>query len=209
VVNNPDLEKEMRKTAAKFLLGTTFLALGIGMVTASSGSTGMADVKDGVQAIADALAKGDTEGAKKLAADAAKNGSVEDAMHLFGLRKASSSKGFGVGEAPGKVTPDGIEAKIMGFSKKAPTKAAVTKDADALMMMAYRAAAVAEIALKKAPEKDMGEKKVKDWNTWATSMRDGSLELAEALKAKDPAKVKTAASKVYSSCSSCHGVFRD
>ncbi|HEV8062431.1 MAG TPA: cytochrome c [Gemmataceae bacterium] len=199
----------MRRMAAKFILGAALLALGMGVVTASDSNAGMADVRDGVQAIADALAKGDTEGAKKLAAEQAKNTSVEDAMHLFGLRKAGKSKGYGVGDEPGKILPDGIEAKVMAFSKKAPTKAVVSKDADAYVKMAYRAAAVAEIALNKAPEKDMGDKKVKDWNTWATNMRDGSLELAEALKAKDPAKVKTAAYKAYSSCSSCHGVFRD
>jgi hypothetical protein len=198
----------MRKAVAKFIFGAMFLALGIGVVTAGNGSGNTADLKAGVQAIADALAKGDSEGAKKLADDLAKGASVEDAMHLFGLRKAGKP-GFGVGEDAGKITPDGIDAKIMNFSKKAPTKAVVTKDADAYLKMAYRTAAVAEIALKKAPAKDMGEKKVKDWNTWATGMRDGSLELADAIKAKDPAKVKTAASKIYSSCSSCHGVFRD
>jgi Cytochrome C' len=196
----------MKKAAAKLILGAALLAAGLGVVTASSSSAEMADLKGGVQAIADALAKGDAEGAKKLAADLAKNTSVEDAMHLFNLR---AKKGFGVGETAGKFSPDGIEGKINNFSRKAPPKADVTRDGDALAKMAYRTAAVAEIALKKAPEKDMGDKKVKDWNTYATNMRAGSLELADAFKAQDPAKVKAAASKVASSCSSCHGTFRD
>jgi hypothetical protein len=169
----------------------------------------MADIKDNVQAIADALAKGDTAGAEKMAADLAKGTSVEDAMHLFGLRKAAKSKGYGVGDAAGKITPDGIEAKILNFSKKAPAKAAVTKDGEALVTMAYRTAAIAEFAIKKAPEKDMPGKKVSDWKMWAGEMKTSALDLAAALKDQDPAKIKTAASKLSSSCSNCHGVFRD
>ena len=196
----------MRKEAAKLVLGAALLAVGIGAVTAGNGSAGMADLKDGVQAIADALAKGDADGAKKLAADVAKNASVEDAMHLFALR---TKKGFGVGDKAGKSSPDGIEAKITNYNRKAPTKADLVKDADALTKMAYRTAAVAEVVLKKAPDKDMGDKKVKDWKTWAENMNTGGIELADAIKAQDPAKVRTAAAKIFSSCSSCHGVFRD
>lgn len=199
----------MRKAAVKVILGAACLALGIGMLSVTESTAGMADIKDNVQAIADALAKGDTAGAQKLAADMAKGSSVEDAMHLFGLRKTAKAKGYGVGDAPGKITPDGIEAKVLNFSKKAPAKAAVIKDADALVQMAYRTAAIAEFAIKKAPEKDMGEKKVKDWNKWANDMKSSSLDLAAALKAQDPAMIKSAASKLSSSCSSCHGVFRD
>lgn len=199
----------MKKAAVKLILGVACLALGICLLAVSQSSAGMADIKDNVQAIADAYAKGDTATAEKLASEMAKGTSVEDAMHLFGLRKAGKSKGFGVGDAPGKITPDGIEAKILNFSKKAPAKAAVTKDSEPLVAMAYRTAAIAEFALKKAPEKDMGEKKVKDWQKWATEMKSSALDLASALKAQDPAMIKTAASKLSSSCSSCHGVFRD
>jgi hypothetical protein len=186
----------MKRAAAKLILGVAFLAASIGVVTAGNDPAGMADLKSGIQAVADAFAKGDAEGASKQAADVAKSGSVEDAMHLFGLR---AKKGFGVGDAAGKFTPDGIEAKVMGYSKKAPTKADLTKDSDALAMLAYRTAAIAEFVLKKAPEKDMGDKKVKDWNTYATNMRTGGLELADAIKGQDPAKVKPAAAKIFSS----------
>jgi Cytochrome C' len=196
----------MKREAVKLILGVTILAASIGVVIAGANPTAMADLKSGLQAVADSFAKGDADGASKQAADVAKSASVEDAMHLFGLR---TKKGFGIGDAAGKFTPDGIEAKIMGYSKKAPTKADIAKDADVLAMMAYRTAAIAEFALKKAPEKDMGDKKVKDWNTYATNMRSGALELADAIKAQDGAKVKPAAAKVFSSCSSCHGTFRD
>ena len=195
----------MKRDLVKLTLAAAFLVASIGVVTAGNNAAPLADLKSGIQGIADSFAKGDADGASKQAADIAKSANVEDAMHLFGLR---TKKGFGIGDA-GKFTPDGIEAKIMGYSKKAPTKADIAKDTDALAMMAYRTAAIAEVVLKKAPEKDMGDKKVKDWNTYATNMRSGALELADALKAQDSAKVKPAAAKVFSSCSSCHGTFRD
>ena len=75
--------------------------------------------------------------------------------------------------------------------------------------MAYRTAAIADVVAKKAPEKDMGDKKVKDWTTWSANMKTASVDLAGALKAQDPAKVKAASSKVYQNCTQCHGVFRD
>jgi hypothetical protein len=196
----------MKREAVRLILGVAFLAASIGVVMAGNNPADSADLKVGIQSVADIFAKGDADGASKKAADVAKGASVEDAMHLFGLR---AKKGYGVGDAAGKFTPDGIEGKINNFSKKAPTKADLTKDADALAMMAYRTAAIAEVVLKKAPEKDMGDKKVKDWNTYATNMRSGALELADAIKAQDAAKVKPAAAKVFSSCSSCHGTFRD
>ena len=93
------------------------------------------------------------------------------------------------------ITPDGIDAKIMNFSRKAPAKAAIEKDAAALIQMAYRTAAIADVVAKKAPEKDMGDKKVKDWTTWSANMKTASVDLAGALKAQDPAS-KAASSKV-------------
>ena len=191
----------MRRQLTKLMLGLAVLAMGIGAVTASSTPGNMADLKAGVQAIADALAKGDEAGAQKLAADLAKTASVEDAMHLFAPK---ARKGYGVGTGV-----MAIEAKLTNFSKKAPPKADVAKDSDALIQMAYRTAAISDVVLKKAPEKDMGEKKVKDWTTWAENMKKGSLDLAEAVKEQDSAKIRTAAQKVTGSCASCHGVFRD
>jgi hypothetical protein len=199
----------MRRQLTKLILGGAFLALGIGAVTASTGPASMADLKESVQAIADALAKGDEAGAQKLAADVAKTASVEDAMHLFGLRKGATSKAYGVGATPKAITPDGIEAKINNFKAKAPAKAAIEKDAEAFIQMAYRTAAISEVVAKKAPEKDMGDKKAKDWITWSNNMKAASLDLASALKATDPAKIRAAASKINQSCTQCHGVFRD
>jgi hypothetical protein len=207
---NTPKEISMGRQVARLVLGGALLVLGFGALAMGGNSLEMADMKGDVQKIADAFAKGDEEGAKKLAAEAAKTIEMDPLMHLFSVRgKGGKSKGFGVGEKAGSITPDGIEQKIMNFSKKAPTKAVVTKEGEDLLKMAYRSAAIAEIALQKAPAKDMGDKKKKDWIAWAEGTRAGSLELADALKSQDLTKIKTAAAKVTTNCNNCHGTFRD
>src|SRR5262249_29943710 len=134
----------------------------------------------------------------------------EDVMNLMALRKAGSKKfAFGVGDVPGKITPDGIEAKIMGLGRKAPPAKTLENESPALVKMAYRVAAISKVAQTKVPEKDEGMKKRKDWIEWSQSMETTAKELAEAAKGKDPSKVKTAAAKLNSNCNNCHGTFRD
>ena len=60
------------------------------------------------------------------------------------------------------------------------------------------------VATAKAPEKDEGAKKKKDFLEWAADMKKGAEELATAAKAKDPQKVKTAAASLNSACNNCH-----
>jgi cytochrome c556 len=65
------------------------------------------------------------------------------------------------------------------------------------------------VAKAKAPEKDEGAKKKKDYLEWAGDMKKAAQELAAAAKAKDPQKVKVAAATLNNACNNCHGVFRD
>src|SRR5438270_111018 len=57
----------------------------------------------------------------------AKSGDLGDFMNLF---KPRTKKGIGVGDKPGAVIPDGIEAKLMGLNKRVDP-ADVTKNAAA------------------------------------------------------------------------------
>src|SRR5438270_615727 len=103
--------------ATLFLVGGWFLA---------SSSRGVADdkgnIRDAVDKVADALAKGDSAQANSLAADIAKSNELEEVMNLTGLRKPTSKKPvFGIGDTPGAITPDGIEAKISNLARKAPS----------------------------------------------------------------------------------------
>jgi cytochrome c' len=131
---------------------------------------------------------------------------VIDVMNLLRLR-SKGGLGFGLKPTPGPT--DGIEAKVMALAKRALPAAAMAKEADDIERMAYLMAAISDVSEAHTPKKKTGDKDPKDWATWTQDMREGSLELAEAAKAKNAAAVKTAASKLNSSCNSCHGVFRD
>ena len=63
-------------------------------------------------------------------------------------------------------------------------------------MTPARIAAIAAVAKLKAPEKDEGAKKKKDWLEWADSMHKDAAALAAAIKTKDTSAVKNAAVKL-------------
>ena len=49
----------------------------------------------------------------------------------------------------------------------------------------------------------------KEWQKYATSVKDGLLKLSEASKKKDAKEVKSLHSKVEAACDTCHEKFRD
>jgi hypothetical protein len=195
------------KTHARVLAAGAVLALGIGILaTADLSAADDKDARDVVRQIADMIEKKNDAGAKKLAEQAAKDLELHDAMSVFALK---SKKGFGFGSKPGAATPDGIEAQLIGLSRKAKMQKEVDAIAADLARAGYVAAAVAEIALKNVPDKDEGMKKKADWVKWTQDMRTAGVKLAEAGKAKNANDVKTAATALNSSCNNCHGVIRD
>jgi hypothetical protein len=183
------------------------VVLGLLCVLASPGSAGGENALAGkILKMADLIEKGDAAGAKTQAKALAKDTELDDVMNLFKPRK---KKGIGVGDKPGVANPDGIEQKLIALGRDAPSGTTLTKEAKALQKMGYVMAAVAEFATAKAPEKDMGKKKVKDWTMWATEMREGSVAFADAAKSNSPAEVHKAAVKLNGACNNCHSVFRD
>jgi hypothetical protein len=180
-------------------LGMFFMNNGVGKATEDK------DVKGTVLKIADAFQKNDSAGAKKLA-ESLKDEDLEDVMHLFKPRK---DKGLGIGDKAGAIKPDGIELKVIALAQNAPPKKELDDASEDLAKAAYVAAAIAEVALTKTPEKKEKDKDPKDWKNWAEGMRQGALDLASAAKAKNPADVQKAAEKMDSNCKSCHKVFRD
>ena len=164
------------------------------------------DLKAAIQKVAAAYDKNDEAGAKKLAAEVAKDTKdFEDVMHLLALR---TKKGLGVGPKPGAITPDGIEKMVEELSGKEIAKGKLEADSAGLAQMGNEIAAIAEVSLAKKPAKDEGKKKVADWVKWSNDMRGAGLALAAAAKKKDPAALKKAADKANTSCSKCHDVFR-
>ncbi|HLJ91910.1 MAG TPA: hypothetical protein VKU02_01825 [Gemmataceae bacterium] len=202
----------MKKEAGVLLTGTAVLSLAIGFMAAGIGAAAddKADLRSVVQKIADALEKNDSDQAKKLAQEVAKGHDVEDVMHLMSKRDPQGkAKVFGVGKKPGAISPDGIEAKIQNMGKKPLPPTQMDKEAADLTEMAYRVAAIAEVAHAKPPEKDEPKKKKKDWLDWSDSMKKKALALAESTKAKKPADARKAVADLNSTCNECHGVFRD
>jgi cytochrome c' len=187
----------------------TFVLAGWAVLPGNPSAAGdKAEMVAAVQKLADALQAGDADQVKKLAADTAKSFELEDVMKLMGLRKPNAkSPAFGFGEKPG-AKPDGIEAKLIAIGKRVDSGAAQRDSAD-FVKMAYRVAAIGEIAKVRAPEKDEGAKKKKDWLEWCDAMVKESTSLADAAKTKQPAAIKAAAGKLNASCNNCHGVFRD
>ncbi len=203
----------MKAHVGAIAVGAVVLTLGFWFLAA--GNSGAADDKGDmralVQKLADTIAKGDAEQAKTLAAELAQHADLEAVMYLMKKREnKGKAKGyFGVGKEAGSIQPDGIEAKIINLSKRPVSDKQLDKESEALVEMAYRLAAVAEIAKAKPSEKANNAAKKKDWADYADSMRKGAGELAEGAKEKKAPAIKDAASKINSSCNNCHGSFRD
>jgi hypothetical protein len=71
-----------------------------------------------------------------------------------------------------------------------------------LLLKAYQVAVTAELVESKVPRT-----KEKEWSNYASSLRKGAVELADAVKAKDGKAGLDAISKVTNSCTNCHKVF--
>jgi soluble cytochrome b562 len=199
------------RTHARFLLtGAVLVALGgWSLISSGRADDDKADVKSSVQKVADAYSKDDTASAASQAKEVAKSTeSLEDVMRLLTKRVGPKQKSppFGFGDPPGKLEPDGIEAKLQVISKDKPAK--LKQEAGALEEMAYRLAAIAEIAKNKPTDDVKTPQNKKDWEGWSEDMRRAAGELAKAAKAGDASAIKKAAQSLNSSCSNCHGKFR-
>ena len=204
----------MRRYA--FALGASLAAaLGLCVLTAPAADDEPVkppkEVTDALVKLIGMIDKGDHDAAKAEGEAIAKKYDLKPVMTHF---KNRDKGGFGYGkEIPGNLT-DGIESKLRAMVKemvkKPPTKADVTKESKDLIELGERTAAIADIAIHKCPvDKKTGDKDPKDWKQWSEDMQQYSRDLIEAAKAKDPMKLKTAVSKLNSTCNQCHGTFRD
>ncbi|MBL8799676.1 MAG: cytochrome c [Planctomycetia bacterium] len=185
-------------------------ALGIGSLTLSERSVlaqGKGGLTEAIGKISAAVDKGDLEGAKKLAAETAKNSEWDEVMHLFVLR-SHKKPGLGVGDKAGAITPDGIEKKLMKLAENPLSDKDLGAESAALVKMGNDMVALTLVTLAKPPEKDDGKKKKKDWVAWSEEMLKASQEFTAAAKAKKAADLQKAAVKADKSCGKCHDVFR-
>lgn len=141
---------------------------------------------------------------------------LNDIMYVFKLRGAAKNPGIGIGDKPGAITPDGIEAKLNNWAKRGvKVTAKDLQHAAEFSRMAEISAAVAGIVAN-APNEKARKKPadVQKWKEYSKEMHDSSLDLIKALKSKGPmatkaAAVKAAAVTLQGTCTKCHGDFRD
>jgi hypothetical protein len=188
----------------------TALLLGLGVVVLV-GRGGAADDKKVPEAVTSGLQKAADDLEKNSKADVSKD---LEAVKKFDLKlpmrlfKKRENGGWGVGKADDKIDPDGIEKQLEKLGDGAKPDA-LAKNADAYKQMAFRTAAIAALLEAKAPTKAEGKKQPKDWIKWSAELKTASVQLADAIKAKDAAAVTKAAAAASKTCSTCHDVFRD
>ncbi|MBM3996298.1 MAG: hypothetical protein FJ303_19415 [Planctomycetes bacterium] len=189
------------------IAGITFAAV-VGMVGLSGASElgGQNELNATVVKIAEALKKGDKQGAKKLAAVAVANKDLptdhESLMTVFRLR---TKKGLGFGpKAFLEEKNDGIR-KGLGFAKEGAAELA--KNHTAVETTGYWVAAVAELSIAKGWDADEAMKTKARWKTFSEEMVNLGVAFAEAGASKNADKIRTAADKLDASCNRCHDVF--
>ena len=204
-----------------------FAVLALGICLASTPATRSADEDDAddmkeAQKVADKLKKLTDAVAKRgeattnpkendKAIEDLKKGvnNTTDLKHImWAAYKPRTKGGQGVGEKAGSVTPDGIEAKLVNLSKKPLPAGQLQKESADLIRLAQVAQAISEIAEMNAPKPGQPKQPLAKWMLFNKDQKDGAKDLIDAVNANKPAAVQTAATKLYGSCTQCHGVFR-
>jgi cytochrome c556 len=185
------------------------LALGVCLLTLtqSVSADGEKEAQDQILKLSDAIDKGDAKSIEKETQALQK---MELLPIMSGFKKRDATPpGLGFGPKPGQYNPDGIEAQIMGLSKKELTADALKKQAADILKAAQVTEAIAKATAVKGPAKKMGDKDPKEWAKWTKDMEDASKALGDAAKKGDAKALKDAAGKLNASCNNCHGIFRD
>jgi len=177
------------------------LALVAGTAVLSLRAAEEAPAAPDVKKLADQVSKQDWNNLSREGQKIAKKyEELNDVMGVFKPRRiqpgAAGTSGIGVGNKPGVILPDGIEAKILDLTKRI-RKGDLDNNAADLKRMGEITAAVAGIALHKPSEKAMkaGAAGIKKWEEYSKEMHDASRELIKSLGQKTPgaAQVKAAA----------------
>ncbi len=135
-----------------------------------------------------------------------------DLMHAFKLRFKGGDGIPPVLHTVAKLSGtggNGMEEKIRYLAKKPLTPLQLKKEAAELTLLAYKTAALAQLAEDYSPRIPVrrGKQKRADWTAWAQHMRQDALNLAKAV-GNGPEAVQTAAGKLNIVCNRCHGMFK-
>lgn len=191
----------------------TALALGLWLVASTGNGSPADDPKtenktfQATLKIADLMAGNKLDQAKTDAEALAKK--VEDIEKVMDIMKLRNREGLGFGAKPIPGAADGLEARLINLGRRV-TAADLKNQGAELQRMCEIMAAVAEVAIAKAPTKKMGKKDPKEWLAWSKDMRDSSLALRDAIKSgKAPNDIKELATKLNATCTDCHAVWKE
>jgi len=194
----------MTKYALGVAVGAALVVVTVSLAQAPNPAVVAArkDILDVAKAVEDG--KGNKAIQAKAKAIKNKGVDLEDLMAVF---KTQQKGGLGFGARP--AGNSGIELKIAELQRNArgPALAALKKDGEDLVKMAYVAQAMAEIT-RPHFAKPMNGKGKKDWDNWLDDQEKASRDLIAAVKAANPKAVALAAKKLQDSCTECHAAFR-
>jgi Cytochrome C' len=125
------------------------------------------------------------------AKDIAKNHTLENVMHTF---------------KPAVKGTKGIEGRILDLAKTQLPPGTLKKDAADLAKMMEITRVIGDIS---AYYDDPAKKNPRAWKKFNAEMIEATKGMQEASKGGNPAKVKTAANRLATSCNECHTMFRD
>jgi len=126
-----------------------------------------------------------------------------DLHTLFTVRRPGVTRsGLGVGESPGAVTPDGIEAKLYRLARRRLTALEMTAEGKALARMGDVTAAIAAVTASQGEE----ARRVPParWQQLSKEMYVEARAFRDAVRANDLAKVQQSAAQLAGVCSQCH-----
>jgi hypothetical protein len=196
-------------TMTKYVIG---LAVGTALVVATvvvaqlpnpAQAAAQKDVLDVAKAIEDG--KGNKAIQAKVKAIKGKGTDLADLMWVYKNRQKA---GLGFGAKP--ADDSGIEKKILELQRTArgPAAAALKRDSEDLIKMAYVTLAMAEITRPYFNKPANGKGRMA-WNKWLDDQEKASRDLIAAVKAENPKAVAQAAKNLLNSCTECHAVFRN
>jgi cytochrome c556 len=179
---------------------TAAVVLGLGILSTSSNAADddAKAARDGVMKVADMVAKGKMDDAKK--AGAGVKSELEDVMNLMLPRKGEGKGGIGIGDKPGAITPDGIEKKLQDLEKNAPKPnevKALEKTADIVLAICYATEGKVPKGKKPGPFKKYNA----DFEKTAAAFRD-------AAKKGDAKGIQAAAKNLNNACVACHNDYK-
>lgn len=184
-------------------VGMMVLAMGVVVLTLSSTYSADDDEKKATrEAQQDILnlADGLDKGGNKAQAEAIhkKYDELKPVMNIF---KPRDKGGIGVGP---KVKGDGIELRIKAWGKRPPSPTDLKKLASDIERASRVTRAVADVTDLYVPKKNPDK-----WKKYTQDMRSAAEEWARAAQSGNPQAFKKASNNLDSSCTDCHGEFRD